>query len=225
MKSTRPTAENVAAKALALGRELTSGQAQGLAAYLELLETWNRRTNLAGPKTWPEMLSRLVADSWHLADLFHELALPPDSVTLDFGAGAGLPGVPLRLFWKAGRYVLIEPRARRAAFLRQCLAMMRIKEAEVFEGRYEALASEADICVSRAFQPWPAFLATAGKFKREGTCAAPLVVVFANAKTPDQPLPEGWELRAVREYPRFEESGTLAKPGYFWVFVPASAPS
>ena len=219
MSGTRPTPENVAAKALGLGRELLPGQAQGLALYLELLETWNRRTNLVGPKTWPLMLSRLAADSWHLADLFHALPLPPDPVTLDFGAGAGLPGIPLRLFWKAGRYVMIEPRAKRAAFLRQCLAMMRLKEAEVFEGGYEALALQADICVSRAFAPWRTFLATAGKFKRDGTPQSPLAVVFATAKTPDRPLPEGWELRVAREYPRFEE------PGYFWIFSPTSAPS
>jgi len=225
MADTHPTPQNVTTAARGLGQELNAAQAQGLAVYLELLETWNRRTNLVGPKTWPRMLARLVADSWRLADLLRELPLPPDPVTLDFGAGAGLPGVGLRLFWKAGRYVMIEPRAKRAAFLRQCLAMMRLKEAEVFEGGYEALPLRADICLSRAFQPWRTFLATAERFASDATPQTPLIIVFASAKTPDQPVPQGWWLRASRKYPRFKESGELGEPGYFWVFAPASAPS
>jgi len=239
MADTHPQAQQVQALALELGRELTPGQASQLALYLGLLVAWNRRANLVGPRTWPEMLAQLVADSWHLADLVSELALPQDPLTLDFGAGAGLPGIPLRVFWTAGRYVMIEPRAKRAAFLRQSLAMMRLAGTEAFEGRYEALPLRADLCVSRAFQPWRTFLATAQKFGRARAqndfavpgdpgvrlLNAPVTIVFANAKSPDEPLPEGWKLHAVREYPRFEGVGKPREPGYFWVFSPVSTPS
>ena len=102
MQQGNPSSRDVAQAASRLGRELTGSQADGLAAYLGLLQTWNRKINLVGPARWPEMLEGLVADSWHLAELLAGLDLPPQPVTFDFGAGAGIPGVPLRLFWGAG---------------------------------------------------------------------------------------------------------------------------
>lgn len=216
MTTGNPTPENVTRAALALGRELTPEQAAGLAAYLGLLESWNRKTNLVGPRSWPEMLSELVADSWHLADLLGSLDLPQDCVTFDFGAGAGIPGLPLRVFWKTGRYVMIEPRAKRAGFLRQCAAMMRLKDTEVFEGRAEDVREKADVCLSRAFQPWREFLDTSRLFLRMGAeCGRKsAVVVFSNEAQPESAAPEGYGAAAVTAYP------SRGKTGYFWVFAP-----
>ena len=223
MQHGNPTPRNVALAASRLGRELTGPQADGLAAYLELLQTWNRKMNLVGPTRWPEMLDSLVADSWHLADLLAGLSLPPEPVTFDFGAGAGIPGVPLRLFWDVGQYLLIEPRAKRAGFLRQCLAQLRLPGTTVFEGRSEALAGRcADICLSRAFQPWREFLNTARGFwrpatQKTGQAFTGLAVVFASDPEPDGPLPEGCRLVVAKAYP------SRGKTGYFWVFAPSSA--
>lgn len=221
MASSDPTPALVAEQARLLGRELTPEQAEGLGVYLGLLQTWNRKTNLVGPRQWPFMLSELVADSWHLADLLSELDLPAAPLTLDFGAGAGIPGVPLRLFWDAGRYVLIEPRTKRAAFLRQCAAMMRLKDTEVFEGRAEAVAGTAQVCLSRAFQPWREFLKTASRYKLEGESGNgerrfPVVVVFASDAAPDGAVPEGFAIERTAAYP------SRGQTGYFWVFAPSS---
>ncbi|MFP5221388.1 MAG: 16S rRNA (guanine(527)-N(7))-methyltransferase RsmG [Acidobacteriota bacterium] len=240
MTTGNPTPESVARAALALGRELTPEQAAGLAAYLGLLESWNRKTNLVGPRAWPEMLSELVADSWHLADLLASLDLPDDCVTFDFGAGAGIPGLPLRVFWKTGRYVMIEPRAKRAGFLRQCAAMMRLSGTEVFEGRAEDVRGKADVCLSRAFQPWREFLETSRLFlrsapgcpegpgeqagagkavQRDAAGAQPgrksAVVVFSNEAQPEAAVPKGFGAAAVTPYP------SRGKTGYFWVFAPS----
>lgn len=218
MTTGNPTPETVARAALALGRELTPEQAAGLAAYLGLLESWNRKTNLVGPRAWPEMLTELVADSWHLADLLASLDLPDDCVTFDFGAGAGIPGLPLRVFWKTGRYVMIEPRAKRAGFLRQCAAMMRLKDTEVFEGRAEDVREKADVCLSRAFQPWREFLETSRLFLRMGAGQPgrkSAVVVFSNEAQPEAAVPEGFGAAAVTAYP------SRGKTGYFWVFAPS----
>lgn len=213
MAAKRVSPDEAAARARTLGRALDPAQARGLAGYLGLLETWNRKMNLVGPATWPEMLDELVADSWVLADLLAEQVAPDDPLTLDYGAGAGIPGVPLRLFWKAGRYVLIEPRAKRAGFLRQCLAMLGLACTEVFEGRAESLTlpggrAAADVCLSRAFQPWREFLETV----RPVFGPASLAVVFANQARPECDPPEGYALRLSRAYPR------QGRDGYFWVF-------
>jgi len=213
MEHGNPDPRQVAEAAQELGRALDEAQAAALATYLGLLEKWNAKTNLVGPRTWRAMLAELVADSWHLADLLSGLDLPPDVVTLDFGAGAGIPGVPLRVFWQAGSYVLVEPRTKRVAFLRQCLAMMRLPRTEVFEGRAEALRREADICLSRAFQPWREFLGTAGRHARGGE--PPLAVVFSNEAAPDGPVPHGYGLALARAYP------SRGRTGYIWIFGPS----
>ncbi len=215
MERDRPTPETVAARALALGRTLDAAQARGLCAYLDLLQTWNARTNLVGPRHWPAMLEELVADSWHLADLLAGLDIPADALSVDFGAGAGIPGIPLRLFWDAGEYLLVEPRAKRAAFLRQCAAMMRLPRVRVFEGRCEALGDKALVCLSRAFQPWARFLETARQhWEPAAPGRTPLAVVFAGAEAPEAPVPEGFVLTHSRAYPK------KGGQGYFWVFSP-----
>ncbi|MFZ5425979.1 MAG: 16S rRNA (guanine(527)-N(7))-methyltransferase RsmG [Thermodesulfobacteriota bacterium] len=221
MATGNPTPEEVSLAASALGRELTPGQASGLSVYLGLLEAWNRKTNLVGPRRWRDMLVELVADSWHLGDLLGGLGLPEECVSIDFGAGAGIPGVPLRVFWDAGRYVLVEPRAKRAAFLRQCAAMMRLKRTEVLEGRAEDVKEKALVCLSRAFQPWREFLETSRRFLQEspGGGPGPYVVVFSNEAAPETGVPEGYGLAMSRRYPR------PGGAGYFWVFSPSMASS
>ncbi len=133
-----PDASQVAAAAARLGRALTDEQAGLLAAYLGLLVKWNSRMNLVGPSAWPEILETLVQDSWHLADLLESLD-PQPAETLDLGAGAGLPGIPLRVFWTSGDYWLVEPRQKRALFMEQAAAHMRLPRTRVVCARMEAL--------------------------------------------------------------------------------------
>ena len=103
-----PDAAETAARSAALGRNLSAEEARLLAVYLDMLVRWNRRMNLVGPASGLEILETLIQDSWFLADLLTELAPQPGEI-LDLGAGAGLPGIPLRVFWKSGRYFLVEP--------------------------------------------------------------------------------------------------------------------
>lgn len=180
--------------ARALGRELAPPEAQGLARYLELLSLWNRRMNLVGAKDWPAMLA-LVQDSWHLADLLRDWGGPVD-LTLDLGAGAGLPGIPLRLAWDAGRYVLVEPRLKRAVFLRQAVAQLELPRTEVAACRLEDLPPalcRADLVMARAFLPPPALLEAAPRVLRPGGA-----LVLMTRDLP--PLPAGYALVAQQRY-------------------------
>ncbi len=154
-------AARVAAASARLGRVLTDDQAGMLAVYLGLLVKWNSRMNLVGPATWTEILETLIQDSWHLADLLQTIE-PQPAETLDLGAGAGLPGIPLRVFWTAGDYWLVEPRQKRALFMEQAAAHMRLPRTRVLCARMEALPQtrrQAGLIVSRAFMPWKKLLA------------------------------------------------------------------
>lgn len=195
MNST-PEAAQVAVASQRLGRVLGDEEARLLSVYLGLLVKWNARMNLVGPSAWPEMLETLIQDSWHLSDLVHTLE-PQPGQTLDLGAGAGLPGIPLRVFWQAGEYYLVEPRQKRALFMEQAAAHMRLPRTRVVCARMEALPPalrQADLIVSRAFMPWKKLLAEVrGYLAPRGR-----VLVMSN-ETSDETV-EGYALERVADY-------------------------
>ena len=204
-----PDADQVASSAARLGRVLSAEEARLLTVYLGLLVKWNSRMNLVGPATWTEILEILIQDSWHLADLLQTLT-PQPGQTLDLGAGAGLPGIPLRVFWPSGDYYLVEPRQKRAIFMEQASAHMKLPRTKVICGRMEALPAarrQADLIVSRAFMPWKKLLAEVrGYLAPQGR-----VLVMSN-ETSDESV-EGYALEQVLDY-------TVAgKKRFFRLFV------
>lgn len=212
-----PTAADIRKAAGAEGFDLDEARAGGLAAYLGLLERWNRATNLVGPRAWPEMFTTLAVDSLHLARFLARLPLPEAPRSFDLGAGAGLPGIPLRLVWTAGDYHLVEVREKRVAFLRLALGGLKPPRTFVFAGRAEEAAKAlgpADIVLSRAFLPWPELLPLARTLLAPGG----RVLVLANEDAPAGPppggLPPGWGLEARQDY------AAAGKTRYFWSLIP-----
>ena len=192
------------------GYEISEVQAEQLAVYLRLLEQWNTRINLVGPRKWPQMLSQLVADSWHLAALLQELQWPHQCQSLDLGAGAGLPGIPLRLFWTHGRYTLVEIRQKRVAFLHNALAQMELPGTSIHHGRAEELPETllpAHLVLSRAFMPWHQLLPLAGSLlDKTGR-----LIILSNTPARQEMFAERARLVQVRPY----QIGDQTR--YFWV--------
>ena len=84
-----------------------------LAAYLDTLADWSRRTNLTGARTAAERVRLLVADV--LPGAF----LPEPGALIDVGSGNGSPGLVLALVRDDLEVTLLEPRTRRWAFLKE----------------------------------------------------------------------------------------------------------
>jgi len=227
MNGSGPTAAEAGEAALALGRELNALQAEGLAVYLGLLEKWNRATNLVGKRDWREILTALVADSWHVADYLAGLDFagvgPGGPVVFDLGAGAGLPGVPLRLFWDLGAYYLIEPRRKRAAFLEAAIAAMGLARTFAVEARAEdvpglglAGGRLADVVVSRAFLPWREYARVARGLVRPG---GHIVVMASHGP------PEAGEVAPDFVIGPKLAYGAAGGERYVWSLIPESMPS
>ena len=233
-----PTPAEVFEEAAAADLELTQPQSKRLAQYLTLLLKWNKVMNLVGRAQWPSVFRDLTADSLHLAVFLKRLALPKAPLTLDLGAGAGLPGIPLRIVWEAGAYVLVELREKRAIFLSQAVAALKLSATYVVHGRAEVVLEalpglkmapregyasaqtleKADLVVSRAFMPWPQLLPLAAELLKPSG----LLVVLANEPPPVELAAEsgaGFRLVDSMEYP----SETRSR--YFWALSVASAPS
>lgn len=191
---------------------------RGLDVYLELLLKWNKAMNLVGHAGREEILEDLVLDSFHLAAFLESLPLPDAPECWDFGAGAGLPGVPLRLLWQAGDYWLVEAREKRALFLQNVLAACPLPGTRVWRGRVEnfmATAKAADLLISRAFMPWPQLLELVSGKLAPGGLVVCLTLEEAPATLPES-LHGNWRLLCSRQY-----SPSALKPDklrHFWAF-------
>lgn len=93
---------------------LTSGQIGRLLTYLELLLRWNRKVNLTAIRSPQECVTRHFGESLYLSH-WSELR----GKLLDIGSGAGFPGLALRIAFPALAVTLLEPVAKKRAFLKE----------------------------------------------------------------------------------------------------------
>jgi 16S rRNA (guanine527-N7)-methyltransferase len=199
----RKSAEAVAAAgprlrqgATALGVDLDDAAIQALSRYLDELELWNARMNLVGEHDRRSLIDRHVVDA--LAAVPTLRSLGTCLRIADVGSGAGLPGVPLAIALRPGGMWLIEPRKKRASFLRSVRRALPELRLEVVENRGEVvarrpgLAGTFDAVVSRATLDDRELLACAAPLLREGG----LLVAYrgtgdAGAQAAPGPLFEG----------------------------------
>lgn len=176
------------------------GLLEPLAGYLALLMQWNRVMNLVGARTWQDAYRSLVADSIRLAAFLDPLVPLAAPRCWDLGAGAGLPGLVLRMIWRKGDYWLVEAREKRALFLSTVLAKHPLPGVRVFRGRAEAFMAgppprTADLVVSRAFMPWRDVLGLV----RGNLAPGALVVMLLREELAERPCP-GWIRTAASAY-------------------------
>jgi 16S rRNA (guanine527-N7)-methyltransferase len=212
-----------------VGLHLDSGAKERLTLYLDLLVQWNHKTNLVGPRDARTIFETLLIDSLRLAPFLERLGLPAAPLCLDLGAGAGLPGIPLRCCWERGEYHLVEVREKRCVFMRLAVGRMGLARTLVYQGRAEdALAHVAkvaarpdgqaplaDLVLSRAFMPWPELL----PFVCSMLAPQGRVVVLANEPAPET-LPEGWEAQESESYA--VRSGATSSERWFWALRKSS---
>lgn len=113
-----------------------------LAAYLDLLLKWNARLNLTAIRSPEEIVQRHFGESI-FAGLYLECSTWDirDSEApslLDFGSGAGFPGLPIQILWPELLVTLAEARQRKAAFLREAVRTLALPT-EVWAERVEKM--------------------------------------------------------------------------------------
>jgi 16S rRNA (guanine527-N7)-methyltransferase len=122
----------------ALLQPLQTADYQRLARYMELLYRWNARMNLTAVR------DQRVFARVHLAEcLLAAQLIPKDILTaLDFGSGAGLPGIPMAVTCPQLTVTLAESQGKKAAFLRETVRELELRNATVFADRVENASPE-----------------------------------------------------------------------------------
>jgi 16S rRNA (guanine527-N7)-methyltransferase len=163
------------AEATRYGVRLDEQQIAQFRQYLSLLNEWSRRANLVGDAA-PEVVQRRhFAESVALGAALREREiLRPQSRVIDVGAGAGFPGIPIKLAWPACSLTLLEATAKKTAFLQAVIDALGLTDATVVTARAERaghdpkLRGRFDIAFARAVAPLPALLELALPLVRVG---------------------------------------------------------
>jgi 16S rRNA (guanine527-N7)-methyltransferase len=170
-------------RAAAAGLALDSPLKSSLLAYYDLLLHWNAKINLTALADPDAAIDRLLLEPVAAARF-----LPAGGMLMDLGSGGGSPAIPLACALEARSLVMVESKARKAAFLREAsrqLGLMAVVEVERFEvvaasGRYDA---NADVVSMRAVRMDGDALTSGTRFaKPEGQIA-----LFVSAGATPQP--------------------------------------
>lgn len=148
-----------------LGRAVPRETVDRLECYEQLLLAENRRQNLIGRSTEPDIWVRHIVDC---AQLLH-FQLDCQAHWLDIGAGAGLPGLVLAIIG-ARAVTLVEPRRLRAEFLAQAIETLDLAgHVHLLAARVEAISGSFDMITARAFATPAAILALSTRLANERT--------------------------------------------------------
>jgi 16S rRNA (guanine527-N7)-methyltransferase len=148
---------------------LSPAQVESLGSYAERLLKWSKAVNLTGHSTLEAIIDDLI-----LPSLIVSPHIVDDASAIDVGSGAGIPGVPIAIIRPDINITLLEPRQKRAAFIRSVANLFAAK-AVVREERVEDITGSKlfDIAMSRAVFPLAKWIAIGRRLvKQTGVIAA-----------------------------------------------------
>ncbi len=158
----RLTAELLSGLLSAAGISVPSGAPEKLVLHAEEMLRWNRSIRLTAITAPEEVAVKHILDSLLLLSF-----APFPGRTLDFGSGAGYPGIPLAVALPDARVVLFESSAKKCAFLSRACVLLGLRNAEAVRGRLEARKAPPgrfEQIVTRATMPPPEAASLLGPF-------------------------------------------------------------
>ncbi len=115
-----------------------------LGSYLDLLLKWNAKTNLTAVREPEEIVRTHFGESLFAGQQMASWLSLAEATLLDYGSGAGFPGLPIQILFPAVQVTLAESQSKKASFLREAVRTLGLATM-VHAGRVE------DMPVGRQF--------------------------------------------------------------------------
>jgi len=124
------------------GLTLTPDQVAAFELYYQQLVTWNERVNLTAITDYEQVQIKHFLDS--LSCLQVLATVTAQARCIDIGAGAGFPGVPLKMARPQMRLTLLESVGKKVLFLEHMVKELEVREVDIIKGRAEELGRWPD---------------------------------------------------------------------------------
>ena len=131
-----------------LGIDITEKELNLLEKYYELLIEWNNKINLTRIVEKEEVYLKHFYDSLTLTKV---VDLNKVNTLLDFGTGAGFPGIVLKIFYPNLKITLVDSLNKRVIFLNEVIKELKLDNIEAIHTRVEDLKdNQYDVITTRA---------------------------------------------------------------------------
>ncbi|MBN2403148.1 MAG: 16S rRNA (guanine(527)-N(7))-methyltransferase RsmG [Spirochaetes bacterium] len=108
--------------------------------FADMIHSANQKFNLTGLKTRTEILTELILRS---LDPVCDIIVPRGTRFADIGSGAGIPGVPLAIFFSSFSGTLIESSKKKTEFIKSAVEELGLAGINVICDRAEEIAAGA----------------------------------------------------------------------------------
>ena len=152
--------EKLAAGAEKLGLRLSENQLALFQTYYEELTDWNQRMNLTAIREYDKVQINHFLDSLTIVLAWQPSSNKPHSKVIDIGAGAGVPGIPLKIVFPQIRLALMDSTGKKITFLNHLRQKLDLDDIDVINGRAEELGHQIyresfDLVLARGLAPMP----------------------------------------------------------------------
>lgn len=124
-------------------KDLNEHKLSQLEDYMFFTLQENEKFNLTAHKEIDSFIIKNILDSLLLVK-FIDFDISNKTV-IDIGSGAGLPGIPLAIYYTNTKFCLLEPIKKRANFLEQVKQKLNLENVTVINGRAEEIFKENDL--------------------------------------------------------------------------------
>lgn len=109
--------------------------------FYDILMEWNSFMNLTAITDFNEVVSKHFLDS---IMVLNYADISEGAVILDFGTGAGFPGIPLKILRPDLNFTLMDSLNKRIKFLDEVISKLRLSNIIAIHGRGEELGRKAE---------------------------------------------------------------------------------
>ena len=164
--------------ATSLGIRLTEGMIASFLLYLSELKAWNKKINLTAITDDEDIIKKHFLDSLTVYPYINHVA---GNTLLDIGAGAGFPGIPLKIIDPSLDVLLMDSVQKKVHFIRHIIRTLALEGKDPAKKGIDAIAARVedrsiieryrgrfDTVTSRAFSSLGDFVASALPYCRTG---------------------------------------------------------